>query len=132
MLTDLRNRVEEQTGKSIESASVVILNILTLYQEDLQDAFEYVGLCYLAFPVRYDVLHETSAAYAGYDSGLCSVSTDQDARKHEQKGMPSDVVMAVLYTRTVLTVSLSITNSAYYLYESLNRQLLDFSFGYDA
>ena len=46
--------------------------------------------------------------------------------------MPSDVVMVVLYTRIVLTVSLSITKSAYYLYEPVNRHLLDFSLGYDA
>ncbi len=46
--------------------------------------------------------------------------------------MPSDVVMAVLYTRTALTVSLSVMKSAYYLYEPLDRHLLDFSLGYNA
>lgn len=131
MLSELRTRVEEQTGKAIESAGVASLNLVALYQEDLQDAFEYVGLRYLSFPVRYDVLYETSAAYAGYDNGLCSNYTDRDACKHEQDEMPSVVVMAILYTRTVLTVSLSIMKSAYYLYEPLNRHLSDFSLGYD-
>ena len=46
--------------------------------------------------------------------------------------MPDDVVMAVLYTRTALTVSLSIMASAYYLWEPPYRRLLDFSLGYDA
>ena len=46
--------------------------------------------------------------------------------------MPSDVVMAVLYTRTALTVSLSIMKSAYYLYEPPHRHLSDSSLGYDA
>lgn len=132
MLSDLRTLVEEQTGQPIESAGVATLNLVALYHEDLQDAFDYVGLRYLTFPVRYDILYETSAAYAGYDYGLCSDYVDRNARKQEQGSMPSDVVMAVLYTRTVLTVSLSITKSAYYLYEPLNRHLLDFSLGYDA
>ena len=132
MLSDLRTRVEEQTGKPVESAGVTTLNLVALYQEDLQDAFEYLGLRYLSFPVRYDVLYETNAAYAGYDYGLCSDYTDRSTCKQEQDDLPSDVVMAVLFTRTVLTVSLSITKSAYYLYEPLNRHLLDFSLGYDA
>ena len=120
MLSDLRFRVEERIGRPIESAGVATLNLVALYQEDLRDAFEYVGLRYVAFPVRYDVLYETSAAYAGYGYGLCSHYTDRNACKHEQDEMPSDVVMAVLYTRTVLTVSLSVVDSAYYLYEPLN------------
>lgn len=132
MLSDLRTLVEEQTGKPIESAGMATLNLVALYPEDLQDAFEHVGLRYLTFPVRYDVLYETSAAYAGYDYGLCSDYIDRNGCKQEQDDMPSEVVMAVLYTHTVLTVSLSITKSAYYLYEPLHRHLLDFSLGYDA
>lgn len=132
ILSDLRARVEEQTGQHIEEAGVTTLNLVALYPEDLHDAFEHVGLRYLPFPVRYDVLYETSAAYAGHKYGLCSNYTDRIACKHEQEQMPSEVVMGVLYTRTVLTVSLSITKSAYYLYEPLNRHLLDFSLGYNA
>ena len=45
--------------------------------------------------------------------------------------MPDDVVMAVLYTRNALTLSLSIMASAYYLWEPPYRHLLDFSLGYD-
>ena len=132
MLSDLRALVEEQIGKPIESAGAATLNLVALYPEDLQDAFEHVGLRYLTFPVRYDIFYETSAAYAGYGYGLCSDYTDRNACKQEQVDMPSDVVMAVLYTRTALTVSLSVMKSAYYLYEPLNRHLLDFSLGYDA
>ena len=132
MLSDLRTLVEDQIGKPIESASAATLNLIALYPEDLQDAFEHLGLRYLSFPVRYDILHETSAAYAGYGYGLCSEYTDRNACKREQLGMPLDVVMAVLYTRTVLTVSLSVIGSGYYIYEPLDRHLLDFSLGYDA
>ena len=132
MLSDLRTLVEEQIGEPIESAGAATLNLVALYPEDLQDAFEYVGLRYLTFPVRYDTLYETSAAYAGYGYGLCSDYTDRITCKQEQVDMPSDVVMAVLYTRTALTVSLSVMKSAYYLYEPLDRHLSDFSLGYDA
>ena len=132
MLSDLRTLVEEQTGKAIKSAGAATLNLVALRPEDLQDAFEYVGLRYLAFPVRYDVLYETSAAYAGYGYGLCSDHTDRNACKQEQVDVPSDVVMAVLYTRTVLTASLSVLKSAYYLYEPLDRHLLNFSLVFDA
>ena len=131
MLSDLRNRVEEEMGKPVESAGVATLNLVALYPEDLQDAFQYVGLHYLTFPVRYGVLYETSAAYAGYKFGLCSDYTNRSACKQEQVDMLSEVVMAVLYTRSALTVSLSVMKSAYYLWEPPYRHLLDFSLGYD-
>lgn len=44
----------------------------------------------------------------------------------------SEMVIAVLYTRSALTVSFSVTKSAYYLYESDNRYLLNFTLGSDA
>lgn len=108
------------------------MNLVALYQEDLDDAFEYAGMRYLPFPVRYNILYQTNAAYAGYGYGLCSDYVDREACKREQVDMPNDVVMAVLYTRSVLTVSLSIVKSAYYLWESDTRHLEDFSLGYNA
>ena len=132
VLSDLRTQVEEYLDQPIEAAGVTVPDLVALYLEDLQDAFEYVGLRYLAFPVRYDLFYETSAAYAGHGYGLCSDYTDRAACKKEQQDMPSDVVMAVLYTRSVLTVTLSITKSAYYLYEPVHRHLANFSLGYDA
>ena len=47
MLPDLRPRVEEETGKAMESAVVVTWNLVALYHENLQDAVEYVRLRYL-------------------------------------------------------------------------------------
>lgn len=96
------------------------LDLVALYHEDLQDAFEHLGLRYLTFPIEYDVLYETSVVCAGYDYDLCSDDTDRYACKQEQDDMPSDMVMAMLHTGTILTVFLSITKSAYYLYEPLN------------
>ena len=131
MLIGLAAEAERRLGRSIDSAAVSTLNLPALYKEDLQDAFEYVGLRYLDIPVHYNVLHETNAAYAGYGYGLCSNFTNRVACKQEQEEMPSDVVMAVLYTRTALTVSLSIMRSAYYLFEPDYRHLADFELGYD-
>ncbi|KAL8793878.1 MAG: hypothetical protein Q9195_003497 [Heterodermia aff. obscurata] len=132
VISDLKVQVEGYLGVPIKSAGVTGPHLVALYQEDLQDAFDYVGLRYLAFPVRYDVLYETSATYAGYGYGLCSDYTERAACKQEQQDMASEVVMAVLYTRTVLTVSFSVIKSAYYLYEPDNRYLTNFTLGYDA
>ena len=132
MLGDLRSKVEESIGQGVQEAGMTTLDLIALYDEDLQDAFEYLRMRYLSFPVRYDVLYETSAAYAGYGYGLCSDYLDKPACKTEQVNMPSEVVMPVLYTHKVLTVSLSIVKSAYYLWEPPYRYLSDFDLGYDA
>ena len=132
MLSHLKVQVEEYLGAPIESAGVTSPHLVALYQEDLQDAFDHVGLRYLTFPVRYGLLYETSATYAGYDYGLCSDYTDRAACKEEQQDMASEVVMAVGYTGTALTVSFSVVKSAYYLYEPDNRYLNKFTLGYDA
>ena len=132
VLSALKVRVDKYLGTPAESAGVTIPHLVALYQEDLQDAFEYAGLHYLAFPVGYDVLYETSAAYAGYGYGLCPEYTDRAACKKEQQDMDSEVVMAVLYTSSALTVSFSVVKSAYYLYEPDHRYLTNFTLGFNA
>ena len=130
MLTTLRSAIQKQLP-SIPSPGVTTFNIPALYQEDLLDACEYAKLSYLKFPMRYDILYETSAAYAGYRLGLCSDFMNKKECKQEQDEMDSDVVMAVLLTSNVLTVSLSVLKSAYYLYEPATRHFPDFDPGYD-
>ncbi|KAL8711274.1 MAG: hypothetical protein Q9225_007136 [Loekoesia sp. 1 TL-2023] len=135
MLSRLRAGVEEKVGP-ITSAGVTTMNLVALYDEDLHDAFEYVGLDYITFPVGYvghNILYETSAAYAGYGYGLCRSAdyrTDPEACKQEQYNMTDEVVMAVLYTDIVLSVSLSVIRSAYALWEPPYRYLADFDLGY--
>ena len=135
LLSELRAAVEEQVGP-ITSAGVTTMNLVALYDEDLHDAFEYVGLEYITFPVGYvghNILYETSAAYAGYGYGLCTdYKTDPEACTQEQNNMTDEVVMAVLYTDTVLTVSLSVIRSAYALWEPPYRYHADFNLGYDS
>lgn len=133
MLRDLRAAVEEQVGLFM-SAGVTTMNLVALYDEDLHDAFEHIGPEYLTYPVGYvghNILYETSAAYAGYGYGLCTdYKTDPEACKHEQWNMTNEAVMAVLYTDTVLSVSLFVIGSAYGLWEPPYRYLAKFDLGY--
>ena len=132
MLLSLRAQVEMHLGHPITGATITAPNLVALYTEDLQDAFEYLNLQYLSYYVGNNVLHETNAAYAGYGYGLCADYENREACRREQNAMPAEAVMAVLYTRSLLTVSLSFVKSAYYLYEPVGRYLVDFNLGYDA
>jgi len=132
MLSDLRASVEERVGP-ITSAGVTTLHLVALYDEDLHDAFEYLGLEYLTFTVGWvghNILYETSAAYAGYGFGLCADYTRPKACEEELNAMPHTAVMAVFFTPNVLTVSLSVLKSAYGLWEPDYRYLIDFKLGY--
>jgi len=132
MLSDLGVSVGERVGPTT-SASVTTLHLVALYDEDLHDAFEYIGLEYLTFPIGWaghHILYETSAAYAGYGFGLCADYTRPKACEEELNAMPRTAVMAVFFTPNVLTVSLSVLKSAYGLWEPDYRYLIDFELGY--
>ncbi len=132
MLSDLRASVEERVGP-ITSAGVTTLHLVALYDEDLHDAFEHIGLEYLTFPVGWPghrILYETSAAYAGYGFGLCADYTHPKACEEELNAMPHSAVMAVPFVPNVLTVSLSVLKSVYGLWEPNYRYLIDFELGY--
>ena len=131
MMIALRAAVEKHIP-SIPSVGITISHLVAFYEEDLRDACEYAKIDCLAFPMRYNILYETSSAYAGYGLGLCNDYTDKASCKKEQDDMDSEVVMSVLFTRTALTVSLSVVKSAYYLYEPESRYLLDFDLGFDS
>ena len=81
--------------------------------------------------MRYEILYETSAAYVGYGDRLCDDYVDKEGCKKEQDNMDSEVVMIILFTRTVLTVTLNVMKSAFYLYEPDFRHYLNFDLGYD-
>ncbi len=132
MLSDLRASVGERVGP-ITSAGVTSLHLVALYDEDLHDAFEYIGLEYLTFPVGWPghrILYETSAAYAGYGFRLYADYTHPKACEEELNAMPHSAVMAVPFVPNVLTVSLSVLKSVYGLWEPNYRYLIDFELGY--
>lgn len=132
MLASLREAAESHLGHCIYSAAVTMPHLKALYLEDIHDAFEYLGLRKLDMPVRYGCLHETSTACAGYGFGLCSRYTDLASCKVEQQAMPDDVIMAILYTASALTVTLSVMKSAYYLWEPPYGHIEDFTLGSDS
>ena len=133
-MPDLCAAVEEKVGPIIVAA--VTMHLIALYDEDLHDAFEHIGLKYITFPVGdvgHNILYETSAAFAGYGHGLCSdYKKDPEACKNEQWNMTEHAVMAVVYTNTALSVSLSVIRSAYALWKPPYRYLSDFDLGYQA
>lgn len=132
MISQLRTSVEARVGPVL-SAGVTIPHLVAIYDEDLRDAFEYLGLQYTdfydGFPGHH-MLYETSAAYAGYGFGLCDDYQDSLACHNQESQLNDTVAMAILYTRTALTLSLSIVKSAYSLWEPSYRYLVDFELGY--
>ena len=132
MFIALRSAVEKQLQTSISSAGITTLHLAALYPEDMLDVYEYVKLEYLSLPMGDKMLYETSAAYPGYGYGLCNDYMESESCEKEEEDMDWDVVMAVLFTRTVLTVTLSITKSAYYLFEPDYRHRSNFDLGYDS
>ncbi|KAL8777278.1 MAG: hypothetical protein Q9213_007932 [Squamulea squamosa] len=130
MIKSLRSTVEDYLHAPIASAGITTMHLAALYPEDLRDACEYLGLQYLPVPLRYQLLYETAAAYAGYGYELCHDFRDRDARKEYQDHLDQEVVMAVLLTPAVLTVTLSLIKSAYYLWEPDNRHISNFSLGF--
>ena len=134
MLSDLRGRVEEHIGQPVEAAMPAFPHLVALYTEDVKDAFENARTRFISIPGierRYIDSVETRAAYAGYGYGLCSDYTNETACRREMMNFKDDHVMAVLYTWTALTVSLSILKGVT-LWEPPYRHVEDFSLGYDA
>lgn len=84
---------------------MTILLLTALYQEDLEDVFEYAGLIYIPhYPYWYGGLfHETGAVYIGNGLGLCSNYTDPVACDRERKNSPhqpmNENVLTVSYTQ---------------------------------
>ena len=133
MLLDLRAGVENHLGGRITSAAVTTAPLLALYEEDLIDAFEYVGLEYIkpSHPsFRNDFLHETSSAFAGNGLGLCQEYEDVEDCEDEERNMKLNFAMTVVFTDTVLISSISGLESAYSLYEPRGRYRVNFDLGY--
>ena len=107
-------------------------HLIALYAEDLIDAFEYSGLQYLPTPVHSKLVYETGPAYAGCGFGLCSDYKNSTACRAQEHNMTLETVSVILYTRSVLTVTFTITRGAYYAYEPPTRRVEDFTLGSNA
>lgn len=131
LLKDLRSAVEGHLGHSIDSAVVSTPHLVALYEEDLADVAEYLKLQLQYLPYWHNHVKETGAAYVGNGFGLCSNYTDPSSCNAEMKAMPSEDVMAVLYTEEVLTVTLSKMQTAWYMWEPRYRYREFFFLGHD-
>lgn len=110
LIVALRYSVESHLGRQrIAGAAVTIPLLAALYQENLEDAFEYAGLLYIPhYPYWYGgVFHETGAVYVGNGFGLCSNYTDPVGCDLERKNPPHQPTnqnfVSVSYTRGLLT-----------------------------
>lgn len=132
LLKALQVAVEHHLGYNIIDNVVATPHLVALYEEDLADVSDYLGLKLQYLPYWHNHITETGAAYVGYGFGLCSNYTDPPGCNAEMKAMPSENVMAVLYTKQALTVTLSKMQSAWYMWEPRYRYREHLDLGHDA
>lgn len=124
-------------GRKISGAVATIPHLAAMYQEDLEDAFEYVGLIYLPhYPYWYGgIFPESGAVYAGNGFGLCSNYTDQASCEEEKRNPPHqplhESVLSVSYTRGILTLTWSIESMGFAYSDSDEFKLIDLNLGWD-
>ncbi|KAH0536745.1 hypothetical protein FGG08_006417 [Glutinoglossum americanum] len=133
LIRDLRLKAESDLGIHISSAVIAVSHLVALYQDDVQDAFEYVGIEYVE-PKNYfrPLFWETAAVYAGYGFGLCEHYDDPKACAAEEGKMQQESILAVHYSRKALTTSLAVMKTAVALWEPDYRHMEDFTLGYNA
>ncbi|KAI1735228.1 hypothetical protein F4680DRAFT_435867 [Xylaria scruposa] len=108
MIRDLREQAANFVGEPVSAATISIPHLAALYDEDIEDAFEYLSLVYINFdpsPCYFRPLHTTFASYVGNNLGICRDYKDNVACKEEEKRMQQHYVLAVGYTNTSLTTS---------------------------
>ena len=131
MLKALRAAAESFLGHDISSALAATPNLVALYQEDVDDAFEYIGLKSLDDPnPLFRMFHESAAAAASAGLGLCQDYTDPAACDEEELNMPMKTLLSVLYTKDSLCVELSVIKSVYWNYPyPSSPPAMDFTLG---
>ena len=110
LIQALRSVVEMRLGgRKISGAVAMIPHLTAMYMEDLEDAFEYVGLIYVShYPIWYSgIFPESGAVYVGNGFGLCSNYTDQAFCEEEQYNPPHqpshEGVLSVSLTAGILS-----------------------------
>ena len=108
-----------------------------MYEEDLEDAFEYVGLIYLPhYPYWYGgIFPESGAVYAGNGFGLCSNYTDRVSCEEEDRNPPHqpvhENVLSVSYTSGILNSTWSIESMGFAYPGSDKFKVVDLNLGWD-
>lgn len=115
LIVHLREQVETHLGNPIESAVVTWPRILALYQEDILDAVEYVGLESPDIRFETQLQHKWAAGMAGHDIGMCHDYSSRAACGEEEMTWPKQSNLAVLLTAGGLECSWdSYFRSAYF------------------
>lgn len=90
VIQNLRSQLELDFGIIISEAVFTSSHLLALYQDDLEDAAEYVGIKYVAPRWNFQpIFWETAAAYAGHGLGLCKHWRDEHSVR---QFMPSSLL----------------------------------------
>lgn len=138
LITSLRSAVEARLdGRKISVAVGTIPHLAAMYEEDLADAFEYVGLIYLPqYPYWYGgIFPESGAVYTGNGFGLCSNYTDQASCDEEKRCPPHqplhENVLSISYTAGILTSTWSIKSMGFAYPGSDYYKLVDLNLGWD-
>ncbi|KAG4444233.1 hypothetical protein IFR05_000330 [Cadophora sp. M221] len=138
LIVSLRSAVEAHLdGRIICGAAATIPHLAAMYPEDLEDAFEYIGLIYLPqYPYWYGgIFPESGAVYTGNGFGLCSNYTDRalcDEEKRNPPHQPShENILSIAYTTGILTSTWSIESMGFSYPGSDMFKLVDMNLGWD-
>jgi hypothetical protein len=119
LIRDLKKATEEKLGFEIVSAAASLPRIPAIYDEDLYDAFDYVGLGYLQIiSATYHhtfLTYETMAALVGHGFSVCPNVTYPDSCSVDDL---QDNYYIVEYTKDSLFVYYTLARSAYYEIET--------------
>lgn len=100
MLKSLIDLVQDQLGHNITGAVTFGPRFPALYQEDVFDAFSYLGRSpHLKISSWGQPHSQPSAAFAGYGFGLCSHIVPEQRCNDEIGHMPETRVRAISWTR---------------------------------
>jgi hypothetical protein len=133
MIQTLREKAQDVLGFEVKSAGVSVPHYPALYDEDISDAFDYLGLEYLQILWFADgqtsyLTYGATAALAGHGFGLCP--DIKNASKYWD-GSLKDSYFLVEYTQPAIAVHYVETyaRGAYSVYDSMTE---DYSLGSDA
>ena len=134
MMSALLYRAEEFLGHKVTSTLAATPDLVALYCEDLEDAFDYIEVKSLDEPNGlFRLFRETAAVQGHYGFGLCEKPFQPAACLDEIRKMNSTDVLTIFYTRRSLCLEVCVMNSAYsiYPYPSVPTSM-DFTLGSDA
>ena len=134
MHSSLRVAAEAFLGHPIDAALAATPNLVALYNEDVDDAFEYLSLKSLdRSNYLYELFREPAAVEASHGIGICHHPEDHDTCLEELKQMNDTSVLTVLYTKDALCVEISIMYSVGFYWPIPSEPTsMDFTLGSDA